>query len=99
MKKKLNEASSLVKPGGIYFHYKNPDEHYAVMGVSLSTQTLEQMVIYVALYGAQAVWVRPLSQWLEKINVDGRLIDRFTLIGQMDDQDTCDEDCDGEHCT
>ncbi len=96
----MNSAASLVKSGGIYFHYKNPDEQYVVMGVCISTDSLEKMVIYVALYGAQAIWVRPLSQWLEKVEINGNKVDRFTFVGQMaeENEEECEEDCDGEDC-
>lgn len=96
---KLNEAASLVQFGGTYFHFKDPNNLYKVLGVCLSADSLDQMVIYQALYGVHGVWVRPLSQWLEKVEFEGKLVDRFTLIGQMDDEGTCDQDCDGEHCT
>jgi len=38
------------------------------------------MVIYTALYGERAVWVRPLSMWEDLLEVDGKSVKRFELI-------------------
>lgn len=105
LEKKIDDAFKLVQSGGIYAHYKNPDEHYAILGVSLDVNTLEPVVMYGELSGVEVVWTRPLAQWLEKVEVDGKLVDRFTLIGEMsdeeedyDDEEECEKDCNGKDC-
>ena len=54
---------------GIYRHFKGSDKLYKVIGVATNSETLEDMVIYIALYGAEIgkIYVRPLNMFLEKI--------------------------------
>ena len=49
-----------IKPGK-YRHYKG--NFYEVLGMALHSETLEEMVVYKALYGDGGVWVRPASMW------------------------------------
>ncbi len=63
---------------GKYRHYKGNE--YEVIGMAKHSETLEDMVIYRALYGAGDTWVRPASMWDEEINVNGKIIKRFTLV-------------------
>lgn len=52
---------------GVYRHFKGG--RYEVLGTARHTGTDETVVMYRALGGAQW-WVRPLSQWMERV-VDG----------------------------
>ena len=63
---------------GIYLHYKNL--RYEVLGVVRHSETLEHLVLYKALYGAQGLWVRPLAMFIENVTVDGASMPRFKLI-------------------
>ena len=62
-------------PLGIYRHYKG--NQYEVIGLAKHSETLEDMVIYKALYGDGGTWVRPLSMWENLIIVDGKTVKRF----------------------
>ena len=64
---------------GKYRHFKGGE--YEVIGVARHSETLEEMVVYRALYGEKGLWVRPASMWDETIERDGRCIKRFTYIG------------------
>jgi hypothetical protein len=71
--------------GDIYRHYKNKDRHYEIVGVGKNTETLEDVVVYRALYdspdfGAKAIWVRPLTMFTENVTVDGREVPRFERV-------------------
>lgn len=73
---------SEIKPGR-YEHYKG--NLYEVIGVARHSETLEEMVVYRALYdseefGSQSLWVRPQKMFLENVIVEGREIPRFRLI-------------------
>ncbi len=73
--------------GDIYRHYKNKDRHYEVVGVGKHTETLEDVVIYRALYdssefGPKAIWVRPLAMFLETVTVDGKEVPRFERVSE-----------------
>jgi len=65
---------------GVYRHYKNGNR-YEVVGFATHSETLEIMVIYKAMYGEKATWVRPLLMWSETIEVDGKTIKRFEYVG------------------
>jgi len=69
---------------GLYKHYKG--NHYFVLGSAKHSETLEDMVIYQSMYksaefGDFATWIRPLSMFLETVEVDGQQIQRFTSLG------------------
>ena len=57
----------MIKIGGIYRHFKNPDHLYEVVGLAKHSETLEDMVVYKALYAgdfpAGQLWTRPASMW------------------------------------
>ena len=62
------EAVAAVQPGR-YRHFKGRE--YEVIAVARHSETEEPMVVYRALYGEQALWVRPASMWNEQITRDG----------------------------
>jgi hypothetical protein len=67
---------------GIYRHYKG--NLYRVLGTGRHSETLEEYVIYQALYesefGNEAIWVRPIEMFLENVVVNGETTKRFTFI-------------------
>ena len=63
---------------GIYRHYKGKE--YELLYIANHSETLEKMVVYKALYGDGQIWVRPLSMWDEKVEVEGKTVSRFTFI-------------------
>ena len=63
---------------GIYRHYKGNE--YEVIGIARHSETLEDMVVYKALYGNGDVWVRPASMWNETVLKDGKEYKRFEFI-------------------
>ncbi|MGN0929121.1 MAG: DUF1653 domain-containing protein [Alphaproteobacteria bacterium] len=67
-----------VKIGGIYKHYKG--NLYEVLAIAKHSETLEDMVVYKALYGEGLVWVRPLSMFEEEVLKDRVVVKRFELV-------------------
>lgn len=65
---------------GKYKHYKG--NLYEVIGVAKHSETLEEMVVYKALYQAEGenLWVRPKAMFLEDVKVGEELVKRFELI-------------------
>ena len=63
---------------GRYRHFKGME--YEVVGMAHHSETMEDMVVYRALYGEGELWVRPASMWDEEIERDGVTYKRFTLI-------------------
>ena len=64
---------------GKYRHFKGNE--YELISVARHSETLEDMVVYKALYGDFGIWVRPMSMWSETIERDGKKFTRFTYIG------------------
>lgn len=65
---------------GKYRHFKGNE--YEVIGVAKDSETLKEMVVYRALYGEKGLWIRDKQMFLETIERDGKLIKRFTYIGE-----------------
>ncbi|MDB6051940.1 MAG: TonB box-like [Pseudomonas sp.] len=63
---------------GLYRHYKGPE--YRVFSIARHSETEEEVVFYQALYGDYGLWVRPLSMFLESVEVDGEQVPRFALV-------------------
>ena len=68
---------------GKYRHFKGNE--YEVIGIAKNSETLEETVVYRALYGEKELWVRPASMWLEHVERDNYSGPRFTLIELDDD--------------
>ena len=67
---------------GIYQHYKG--NKYEVIGIAKHSETLEDLVVYRALYDNKIskLWVRPLKMFTETIEINGTEIERFKYIGK-----------------
>jgi hypothetical protein len=65
---------------GKYKHYKDKD--YEVIGVAKHSETLEELVVYRALYGEHGLWVRPLKMFCEDVEISGQKMPRFKYIGE-----------------
>ena len=66
-----------IKPG-LYRHFKG--NYYQVLFTAKNSETQEDMVVYRALYGDCALWVRPASMWNETVEREGKTFTRFTPV-------------------
>ncbi len=57
---------------------------YKILGIAQDSKTLEEMVIYQALYGNYKIWVRPRTMFFDKVNRDGHEFDRFKEITEKE---------------
>lgn len=77
-----------VEPGALYKHYKN--KNYKVVGVACHSETLEEYVVYQALYETPGfepnqLWIRPKAMFLEEVEVNGVKQPRFQRLNQQDE--------------
>lgn len=68
---------------GTYRHYKG--KLHEVIGTARHSETLEELVVYRALYesdefGPNALWVRPLTMFREDVEQNGTRVPRFTRV-------------------
>ena len=64
---------------GKYKHYKGGE--YEVLGVAKHSETLEELVVYKALYGDGEIWARPLEMFIEEVEFKSQKVLRFKYIG------------------
>ena len=63
---------------GRYRHFKGNE--YEVLFVAKHSETLEEMVVYRALYGEGGLWVRPACMWQETVDREDYHGPRFILV-------------------
>ena len=61
-----------------YRHFKG--NIYRVLHIAKHSETLEDMVVYQAMYGERGIWVRSLAMFEEEIERDGKTFRRFSPI-------------------
>lgn len=71
------EAETLVS-GRLYEHYKG--HRYKLLHVARHSETLEEYVVYQALYGDHGIWIRPLQMFLEEVLINGKNTPRFKPV-------------------
>ena len=55
-----------LKIDGTYRHFKG--NLYKVIGVAKHSENCEDYVVYQQMYGDKAMWIRPLSMFLEEVD-------------------------------
>ena len=61
-----------------FIHFKGG--MYKMLGIAQHSETLEEMVVYQALYGKHEIWVRPKTMFFDKVVRNGIKMDRFKEI-------------------
>ena len=64
--------------GRTFRHFKG--KRYRLEGFAKDSETLEEMVVYRALYGEHGLWVRPAKMFFETIARDGKTMKRFEPV-------------------
>jgi len=70
----------MIKPG-IWKHSKSGKE-YKLIGIGKHTETLEDLVLYEALYENELsqLWARPVAMWEEEVEIEGKKVPRFVFV-------------------
>ena len=80
----LLNAQQNIEIGQKYFHYKDSKKQYEFVGLAINTQKEEEaeiVVIYKALYlDEEILWSRPINDWLEMLEINGKKVQRFYKI-------------------
>lgn len=63
---------------GRYRHFKGKE--YELIAIAKHSETMEDMVVYRALYGEQGLWVRPAAMWSEHVDREEHHGPRFIRI-------------------
>ena len=66
-----------------YCHFKG--NVYRLVGIAKDSETLEEMVVYQAMYGEGQLWVRPKEMFFGEVECDGKRIPRFR---ELSDEET-----------
>ena len=69
---------------GKYRHFKG--NLYEVLFTATHSETMEQMVVYRALYGECGIWVRPISMWTEHVEREGYSGPRFHPVEEAENR-------------
>lgn len=80
--KELESAEKKITVGGIYSHYKHPENTYKVLHLGFLEADDSVCVIYEATHDQGLIFVRPLESWLEKVDWNSRKVSRFSLISK-----------------
>jgi hypothetical protein len=73
-----SEQARSIRIGSEWLHYKG--KRYTILAVARHTETLEELIIYQALYESRDIWVRPLKMFLETISYSGVVQARFACL-------------------
>ena len=57
---------------------------YKLIGYAYHSETLEEMVIYQALYVMHKIWVRPKTLFFDKVVRNGVEMNRFTEVTEKE---------------
>ncbi len=76
----LKKLKTQVPVGARYFHYKNPNQFYTIIGNGIIEATEEPAIIYQTEYGDKTTWIRPAKVFLEEVEWEGKKVPRFTRI-------------------
>jgi hypothetical protein len=75
---RLAKAAQQITVGARYVHYKKLS--YKVLALALREEDNEPCVVYQAEYGDHVTFIRPVVNWVEEVEVDGKKLRRFEKI-------------------
>lgn len=70
----------MLKIGQKYRHYKGNE--YEIIAFAKHSENEEELVIYRDCSDAAKTWARPRAMFEEVVEIEGKLIPRFTPLGE-----------------
>lgn len=83
----MSDPSS-VRIGGVYRHFKG--NRYRVIAIAKHSESMEELVVYQALYGEGTVYARPIAMWNASVSTEGGTVPRFALLDEPTDAQSSD---------
>lgn len=80
LQEKLVAARALVPVGAQFVHFKNSEHVYVIKDLAILEESMEVAVIYEGQYDEHISFIRPLSNFLQEIEVDGLMVTRFQRV-------------------
>ena len=65
-----------------YRHFKGG--LYKFIGIAKDSETLEEMVVYQAVYGDKLMWIRPKEMFFGTVERDGKVMKRFEELSDVE---------------
>ena len=65
-----------------YCHFKG--NVYRLVGIAKDSETLEEMVVYQAMYGEGQMWVRPKEMFFGEVERAGKRMPRFRELSDKE---------------
>lgn len=76
----LETAKTTITIGAQYGHYKHPEQPYVVKDIAIQEYSQEPVVIYQAQSGNHITFIRPVTEWLELVEFEGKQVPRFRAL-------------------
>lgn len=76
---RLADAKAFIAPGSRWRHYKGG--RYVVTDVVIIERTGEVGIVYRSLEHPLVTWLRPLVEWQDMMDYEGKQVFRFRLLG------------------
>ncbi len=76
----VKTAEAKVQTDQIYSHYKDSNKRYRIIAVALDEASESVSIVYQSLYSPYLTWIRPITNFLEEVSWEGKVISRFQLV-------------------
>lgn len=76
----LGHKSNNMDKERYFLHFKGG--LYKLVSTAYHSETLEELVVYQALYGEKKTWVRPKNMFFSTVCHEGKMIERFKEISK-----------------
>lgn len=75
----VKDTQAKIQINQIYRHYKDSNKTYRIVAIALDEASESISVVYQALYSPYLTWIRPITNFLEDVSWEGKVVSRFQL--------------------